>query len=133
MLAVCVLSGCNTGRDASRTVPSAAEHGPTVTVDDGNFQQVVLEADKPVLVDFWATWCGPCQIVAPIVGQLAMEYEGRVTVAKLDIDQAAAIADRYNVSAIPTLIVFRQGREVSRVVGAASRDELAQKLDEALQ
>ena len=133
LLAGCVLSGCNTGRDSSRTVPSAAEHGPTVVVDDGNFQQVVLEADKPVLVDFWATWCGPCQVVAPTVGQLATDYSGRVTVAKLDVDQAASIAQRYNVQAIPTLIVFSQGREVSRVVGVASREELAQKLDEALQ
>ena len=82
-----------------------------------NFESVVLNSDKPVLVDFWATWCGPCKMIAPIIEELSEELEGKVVVAKLDVDQAAAVAVKYGVMSIPTMIVFENGKEARRTVG----------------
>jgi thioredoxin 1 len=112
-----------------------ADHhaGPTVEVNDNNFEQLVLQSDKPVLVDFWATWCGPCQMVAPVVADLATDYQGRAVVAKLDVEASPATAEKYAIEGIPTLIVFDGGREVSRVVGPREKTELAVLLDQALQ
>ena len=102
--------------------------GHPVTVTDTNFEQVVVRAARPVLVDFWASWCGPCRTVAPIVEQLAGEFAGRATVAKLDVDANPATSRRYGVQSIPTLIYYKGGREVDRVVGAGSADVMRQKL-----
>lgn len=104
-----------------------------VVVDGSNFEEVVLKSDKPVLVDFWATWCGPCKIIAPTVEEIASDYEGRAVVAKLDVDKAEELAIRYEVSSIPTLIVFKEGKEFARVVGVAEKSELTSRLDEALE
>ncbi|HEY77552.1 MAG TPA: thioredoxin [Dehalococcoidia bacterium] len=101
-------------------------------VNDANFDQTVLKADIPVLVDFWAAWCAPCRMVAPVVEELATEYEGRVNFAKLDVDQNPKTASKYSVMSIPTLIIFKNGEPVSHVVGFRPKAELKQSLDAAL-
>lgn len=103
-----------------------------VNVDDSSFEQVVLKATAPVLVDFWATWCGPCRMVAPVVEELAKEYSGRVTFAKVDVDKNPETARKYGVMSIPTLIVFKNGNAVSNVVGFRPKAELKKNIDAAL-
>jgi thioredoxin 1 len=103
-----------------------------ISVNDANFDQTVLKADIPVLVDFWATWCAPCRMVAPVVEELATEYEGRVNFAKLDVDQNPKTASKYSVMSIPTLIIFKKGEPVSHVVGFRPKAELKQSLDAVL-
>jgi thioredoxin 1 len=103
-----------------------------VSVNDANFDQTVLQADIPVLVDFWAIWCAPCHMVAPVIKELATEYEGRVNFAKLDVDQNPKTASKYSVMSIPTLIIFRNGEPVSHVVGFRPKAELKRSLDAAL-
>ncbi len=103
-----------------------------VPVNDSNFDQVVLKADKPVLVDLWAIWCKPCLMVAPIIDELAKEYEGKINFVKVDVGQNPKTASRYNVMSIPTLLIFKNGRPVSHLVGARSKRELKQSLDASL-
>lgn len=97
-----------------------------------NFDEEVLKADIPVLVDFYADWCGPCKMMAPIVEQLAGEYEGKVKIGKCNIDDEMEIAQKYRVMSIPTLIVFKGGEAVSVTVGAMSKTELESKLQLAM-
>jgi len=97
-------------------------------VTDGTFQQDVLQSDEPVLVDFWATWCQPCRMVAPVVEEIASENTGKLKVLKLDVDENQNTAMQYGVSSIPTLILFKGGQPVERVVGFNPKDRLMSKL-----
>jgi thioredoxin 1 len=103
-----------------------------ITVDDSNFDQMVLKSDKPVLVDFWAPWCRPCLMVAPILDELAKEYSKRVTIARIDVDHNLKTAIRYNIMSIPTLLLFKKGAPVSHIVGFRPKEELKRSLDAAL-
>jgi len=107
--------------------------GKPTTVDDGDFDQIVLQAKTPMLVDFWAAWCAPCRMVSPIVEELAEEYEGRVGFAKLDVDQNPKTASKYGIMSIPTLLIFKNGNPVSNIVGFRPKAELKRSLDAALE
>ncbi len=100
-----------------------------MTLTTGNFQAEVLNSDVPVLVDFWATWCGPCRAVAPIVESLAGEYAGKVKVGKVDVDAEQALARQFSISSIPTIIVFKGGKPVDSVLGARPKPQIAALLD----
>jgi thioredoxin 1 len=101
----------------------------TKTFDDANFESEVLQSDIPVLVDFWAEWCGPCQLLAPTIDELATEYAGRVKVGKVDVDRASRIAARFGIQSIPTVILFENGQPVERLVGARPKKEFKTLLD----
>ena len=103
-----------------------------IAVDDSNFNQTVLQAETPVLVDFWAPWCRPCLMVAPILDELAGEYSGTVTIARLDVDQNPKTAAKYSIMAIPTMLIFKKGQPVSQIVGFKPKAELKRDLDAAL-
>ena len=90
-----------------------------VILDGSNFEQEVVKSDIPVLVDFWATWCGPCKMIAPIISQIAVKYAGRIKVGKVDVDEAPELAESFNVSSIPTLVLFKNGEAVAQRVGGA--------------
>jgi thioredoxin 1 len=98
-------------------------------VTDVNFKDEVLNSDKPVLVDFWAEWCGPCKMIAPTVAELAKEYDGRFKIAKLDVDANYQTAGAYGVRSIPTLLIYKGGRVVDQIVGAVPKQRLKEKLD----
>jgi len=100
-----------------------------ITLTDDNFSQEVLNASVPVLVDFWATWCGPCRMVAPIVEELAGEYEGRAKVAKLDVDAAQKTASEFGIRSIPTLLIFNGGKVADQIIGAVPKKQITEKLD----
>ncbi|MCK5433725.1 MAG: thioredoxin [Dehalococcoidales bacterium] len=104
-----------------------------IAIDDSNFDQIVLQAKTPVVVDFWATWCAPCRMVAPIIDELAEEYSGRISFAKVDVDQNSKIATRYSIMSIPTLLIFKKGEPISHTVGYKPKEELKRSLDAALE
>ena len=89
-----------------------------VTLEDSTFDKEVLKSDIPVLVDFWAVWCGPCKAIAPVVEQIAVDYKGKVKVGKMDIDKHQRVAQKFNIRSIPTLLVFKGGKVVDTVIGA---------------
>lgn len=100
-----------------------------VQITDGNFADEVIKSDIPVLVDFWAAWCGPCKIIAPVVEELARDYSGRIKVGKLDVDENTKTATAQHVMNIPTLMLFNHGKEVERFVGVMPKDKIAKKLE----
>lgn len=109
-----------------------ADHTPVITLTNDNFQQEVLSSSQPVLVDFWAPWCGPCRLVAPIVESIATDLAGQVKVGKLNIDQFDQLATQYQIHAIPTLLIFQNGRVVDQAIGINPKAELVGKLESLL-
>ena len=109
-----------------------AENGKTVTVTDENFGTEIEGASGLSMVDFWAAWCGPCRMVAPIVEQLASEYSGKVKVGKLDVDSNPAVAAKFNIRSIPSILFFKDGRHVDTVVGAVPKAHLEKKIQQHL-
>ncbi len=101
--------------------------GKTVELNDANFD-AAINSDKPVLVDFWAEWCGPCKMIGPVVEELAGDYEGKAVVAKLNVDENPLVTARFGVRSIPTLLVFKNGQVVDKQVGAVPKSVLSQKL-----
>jgi thioredoxin 1 len=100
-----------------------------VTLTQENFAQLVLQSPAPVLVDFWAEWCGPCKMIAPLLDELADEYDGKVKVGKVNVDEQQALAAEYGVRAIPTLLVFQNGQVADQIVGARSKRDFKASLD----
>jgi thioredoxin 1 len=99
-----------------------------IEITDANFNEIIA-SDKPVLVDFWAEWCGPCRMIGPVVEELAGEYEGKAVIGKVDVDRNPQISAQFGVRSIPTLLVFKDGKVVDKQVGAVPKNVLAQKLD----
>ncbi len=103
-----------------------------VILQDSTFDQEVLKSDVPVLVDFWAVWCGPCKAIAPTVEELAKQYKGKVKVAKMDVDEHQNVPQQYGIRSIPTLLVFKGGRVVDTIVGAVPKAKLEESLKKAI-
>ena len=101
-------------------------------ITDQNFETEVLKSDKPVLIDFWAQWCGPCHMIAPIVEELASEYNGKLKVAKLDVDAYGSIAQQYKILSIPTVMIFKDGQVASQIVGAVPKKDLVKHVEKVL-
>lgn len=125
LTALSLFTSCSQ-REATTTTVVDDKHVVTLTKD--NFQTEVLASAQPVLVDFWAVWCGPCKMVAPVVAELATEFEGKARVGKVDVDAETDLAKKYEISAIPSLLIFKDGKVVDQVVGVRPKAELKAKL-----
>ncbi|MCK9624872.1 MAG: thioredoxin [Bacteroidales bacterium] len=98
-------------------------------INDSNFEDTVIKSDKPVIVDFWAPWCGPCRMIAPIIEELSSEYEDKVLIAKCNVDESSDVPMKYGIRNIPTLVFFKNGEMVGRLVGAVSKSEIKNKIE----
>jgi thioredoxin 1 len=105
------------------------ENSAAVTIDEGNFDNEVVKSTQPVLVDFWAEWCGPCKMIAPVLDEIAKEKAGAVKVAKVNVDENQSLSMRYNIRAIPTLLFFKDGQLRDQVTGMTSKKDLLSRLD----
>ncbi len=103
-----------------------------IEITDSNFEEVVLQSDKPVLVDFWAEWCGPCRMVGPVVEELAKDYEGKAVIGKVNVDENPNISVEFGIRNIPALLFFKNGEVVDKQIGAVPKSVLAEKLDKQL-
>lgn len=103
-----------------------------VEITDGNFDQLVLKSDRPVMIDFWAAWCGPCRALAPIVDEVAKQYQGKIVVGKMDVDKNTATPQRYGVRGIPTLLVFNGGQVREQIVGYVPKETIEKAIDKNL-
>ena len=103
-----------------------------INVDQDSFQKAVLDSQKPVLVDFWAPWCGPCRAVAPVIEELTKDYEGKIEFAKVNVDEAPFVASKYGIMSIPTIMVFKDGKPLQQAIGYQPKDQLKKLLDGAL-
>jgi thioredoxin 1 len=128
-VAILAAVGC---KDSSGHADGGKPGAGPVVLTEANFQAEVLSSSQPVLVDFWATWCGPCKVIAPVVAEIATEYQGRAKVAKLEVDTAPALAQKYGVQAIPTLMFFKDGKVIDQSLGVVSKRELQGKLEKLL-
>tara|TARA_Y100001954_G_scaffold239382_1_gene313504 strand:- start:718 stop:1035 length:318 start_codon:yes stop_codon:yes gene_type:complete len=103
-----------------------------LNITEENFDELVLNSDKPVLLDFWAEWCGPCRMISPIIDELYTEFEGKAVIGKVNVDEAASISSKYGIRNIPTLLFIKSGEVVDKHVGSASKEDLSQKLSNIL-
>ncbi len=101
-------------------------------ITEGNFEQEVAKSATPVLIDMWAAWCGPCRMIAPMVEELAGKYQGKIKVGKLNVDEHPQVAGRFRIMNIPTLLLFKGGKEVDRIVGVVPKDELGKRIEKVL-
>lgn len=104
-----------------------------LAITESNFETEVLQSDLPVLIDFWAVWCGPCKMIAPIVEELAKEYDGKVKIAKCDVDSNQQVAIKYGIRSIPTLLIFHNGEVAEQIVGALPKSHIIEKLNKVIE
>ncbi len=116
----------------SRSIETDMANANVSHVTDANFEQEVLKSDKPVLVDFWAPWCGPCKAIAPVIDELANEYAGRLKVVKMNVDDNPSTPQQYNVRGIPNLLIIKGGQVANQIVGAVPKRNLVQAVDSAI-
>lgn len=101
-------------------------------LDNSNFKKEIIQSNIPALVDFWATWCGPCKMISPLIDEIAKEYEGKLKVSKINVDDAPEIASQFGIMSIPTLLFFKNGEVVNQITGAVSKGVLREKIDDIL-